>query len=86
MVLVLRTCTLAGVKKVAGIQRFAFHSPLVLKIYVDDREAGVLSMLLNGPTDFTEGALLIPGEMIGRREVEVRIEGDHAAFAYWFYQ
>lgn len=86
MLLVMRTSLLGGVQKHSGVQRFAVDPQLRLKVFVDEEEAGEFSFLLGDVGEFTEAAFRIPAALISRERVRIRLEGDHIAYAYWFYQ
>ncbi len=64
---------------------FSLKSPLRLHVSVDGADAGEVA--LDVPSgDFAEASFVIPGRFINSAAPRIVLEGEHAAFCYWFYQ
>jgi hypothetical protein len=72
---------------VQGTSTFSFNSPLKLRVHIDDKEAGYYEIPINEKNDtFSEIVFTLPAETITQPNPRMTIYGDHASFAYWFYQ
>jgi hypothetical protein len=70
-----------------GTYTFSFNSPLKLRVHIDDKEAGYYEMPINENKDvFSEIVFTLPATAITQPNPRITIYGDHASFAYWFYQ
>jgi hypothetical protein len=70
-----------------GAYSFSFNSPLKLRIHVDEKEAGYHEILIQEEKDvFSEISFTIPAEAITQPRPRITLYGDHASFAFWFYQ
>jgi hypothetical protein len=70
-----------------GSYTFSFNSPLKLRIHIDDKEAAYYEIPINEEKDtFSEVVFTLPAETITHPNPRLTIYGDHASFAYWFYQ
>ena len=70
-----------------GSYTFSFNSPLKLRVHIDDKEAGYYEIPMNEKIDtFSEIVFTIPAEALTQPNPRMTIFGDHASFAYWFYQ
>ncbi len=70
-----------------GAYTFSFNSPLKLRIHIDDKEAGYYEIPIKEEKDvFSEIVFTLPAETITHPNPRITIYGDHASFAYWFYQ
>jgi hypothetical protein len=66
---------------------FVFNSPLKLRIHVDGKEAGYAEPALTGSGHtVSEVVFTLPGQVITHPNPRITVYGDHASFAYWFYQ
>ena len=65
----------------------SFANPLHLQAHIGGRAvADAYLTISTNETDFSDVALTIPGEALPGGPTRITIAGDHAAFAYWFYQ
>lgn len=70
-----------------GSYTFSFNSPLKLRVHIDDKEAGYYEIPINEKVDtFSEIVFTLPAEAITQPNPRMTIFGDHASFAFWFYQ
>lgn len=70
-----------------GSYTFSFNSPLKLRVHIDDKEAGYFEIPIKETKDvFSEIAFTLPAIAITHPNPRITIYGDHASFAYWFYQ
>lgn len=67
-------------------EALTLQSPLLLRVFINGRDAGLFSSRLNeSESEFTDIRLSIKGEMISGKS-KIEIFGDHIAYGYWFYQ
>jgi hypothetical protein len=70
-----------------GNYTFSFNSPLKLRVHVDEKEAGYYEIpILEEKDVFSEISFTIPAEAITQPKPRLTLYGDHASFAFWFYQ
>lgn len=84
--MVLRTSAIGGVPLPGHVQNFGFSSPLNLIVSVDGDKPSEVRLLMAGPQEFSEAGIAISGERLKQDRVRITLEGDHIAYAYWFYQ
>jgi len=75
----------------SGRQTFTFTSPLKLRVHVDGKETEMLQLPLQQSdvgaiSAFNEITFVLPAELFQKEKAQLAIYGDHASFAYWFYQ
>jgi len=89
---VLRTASQASVPiydpcRTTRLQDFHFSSPLALRLLANGQPAGETQIELpQAPGEFFEAVFDVPGPCVTTDPAELTVEGDHIAFAYWFYQ
>jgi hypothetical protein len=88
---VLRTTDKAEVLMVRGAQEksqtITFCSPLKMRVQVDGADAGLYDLTLDSDEKtFSDVSFVLPAEAIKHAVPRISFCGDHAAFAYWFYQ
>ena len=66
-------------------RKFEFVSPLKLNVAIDG-EVKLTASLEVAEKGFSDVAIDIPGSAITNSPCKVSFLGDHAAFAYWFFQ
>lgn len=64
---------------------FSLKSPLKLRVFVDDTEAGEMEIKVT-EGDFCDAHFTIPGKFIASSSARMTFLGEHIAFCYWFYQ
>jgi hypothetical protein len=70
-----------------GSYTFSFNSPLKLRIHIDEKEAGYFEIPIKEEKDvFSEIVFELPAKAMTQPNPRITIYGDHASFAYWFYQ
>lgn len=79
-------CT-AAVNTELGCPRsdFTLKSPMRLRVLVDGEDAGEVSFAV-AEGDFADASFAVPGRFVRRSPARISFLGEHAAFAYWFYQ
>jgi hypothetical protein len=88
---VMRTAAKAEVLMVRGAQEkgqtFTFCSPLKMRVQMDGVDAGLFEVVLaSDEKTFSDVSFVIPAEAVKHASPRISFCGDHAAFAYWFYQ
>ena len=65
----------------------SFVNPLHLQVHIGGQAVTDAYLTLStNATEFTDVALTVPAESLPGGQTRLTIVGDHAAFAYWFYQ
>lgn len=88
---VLRTASTSPIRlrnaATQGTYSFTYKSPLKLRVHIDDQEAGYYEIPIKEERDaFSELVFTIPAEALTHPTPRLTVYGDHASFAYWFYQ
>jgi len=70
-----------------GTYTFAYQSPLKLRVHINDKEAGYFEIPIREEKEtFSEIVFTLPAEAMTQPTLRLTLYGDHASFAYWFYQ